>query len=95
MDILKTAVDWARAEVFSSLFFIGFGLAFVGAGIGFWQLGRTEIARAYLIPSLVAAALLLAVGLGIFFTNRGRAADFPAQYAADPAAFVNTEIIRT
>jgi hypothetical protein len=91
---LKTAVDWARAEVFSSLFFIVFGLAFVGAGIGFWQLGKTEIARAYIFPSLVAGTLLLAAGLGLFFTNRGRVADFPAQYAADPVAFVQVEVAR-
>jgi hypothetical protein len=95
MDILKTAVDWARAEVFSSVFFIVFGQAFVAAGAGFWQLGKTEIARAYIFPSLVAAALLLVAGLGLFFTNRGRAANFPAQYAANPAAFVQTEVART
>ncbi|MBB4077984.1 hypothetical protein GGR28_000585 [Lewinella aquimaris] len=94
MDILKAAVDWARAEVFSSVFFIVFGLAFVAAGIGFWQLGKTEIARAYIFPSLVAATLLLAAGLGLFFTNQGRVTNFPAQYEANPTAFVRTEVAR-
>ncbi|MCP9235231.1 hypothetical protein [Lewinella sp. JB7] len=95
MDILKTAVDWARAEVFSSVFFIVFGLVLVAAGIGFWQLGKTEIARAYIFPILVAATLLLAAGLGLFFTNRGRVANFPAEYEANPTAFVRTEVART
>jgi hypothetical protein len=66
MDILKTATDWAKAEVFSIAFFILFGIGFVAAGIGFWQLGKTDLARAYIIPTLVAGALLLIIGFGLF-----------------------------
>ena len=29
MDILKTATDWARTEVFSTSFFIVFGIIFL------------------------------------------------------------------
>ena len=41
MEILKTATDWAKTEVFSSAFFIIFGVVFVLASIGFWQMGKT------------------------------------------------------
>ena len=37
---------------------------FVLATIGFWQLGKTEVAKAFIFRTLVAGALLLAVGLG-------------------------------
>ena len=72
MDSLKTAQDWAKAEMFSTSFFILFGLLFVAASIGFWQLGKTDIAKAYVIPLLVAGILVLVIGFGLFFNNKYR-----------------------
>ncbi|MEO1258470.1 MAG: hypothetical protein AAFZ15_06720 [Bacteroidota bacterium] len=95
MEILKTAIDWAKAEVFSSQFFIFFGVLFILATIGFWQLGKTEIAKAFVLPTLVAGILLLAIGLGLFFTNKSRIASFPSAYNSDASAFVKSEIART
>ena len=66
MELLKFATEWAKSEVFSSRFFILFALLFLSASIGFWQLGKSEIAKAYVIPTLVAGLFLLAVGVGIF-----------------------------
>lgn len=62
MDILKMATDWAKGEIFSSAFFIIAGVLFVAASIGFWQLGKTDMAKAYIIPTLVAGALLMIIG---------------------------------
>ncbi len=95
MEILKTAIDWAKAEVFSSTFFILFGAMFLLATIGFWQLGKTEIAKAFVFPTLVAGTLLLAIGLGIFFTNKSRLTSFTVDYNSDASAFVESEIART
>jgi len=95
MDILKTATEWAKAEMFSSQFFILFGILFVLATIGFWQLGKTEIAKAYILPTLVAGILLLIIGLGIFFTNKSRVTSFSTNYNSDATTFVQSEIIRT
>ena len=95
MDILKEATDWARAEVFSSLFFILFGVSFLAATIGFWQLGKTEVAKAYIFPTLVAGVLLLAVGMGIFFANKSRTKSFVSAYEKNPTEFVESEIGRT
>lgn len=94
MEILKAATDWAKAELFSTPFFILFGVFFVLAGIGFWQLGKTEMARAYIIPTLVAGALLMIIGLGLFFTNKSRVTQFESAYNSDPAAFVESELAR-
>lgn len=95
MEIIKIAVEWAKDEVFSSRFFILFALSFLAACIGFWQLGKTETAKAYIFPTLIAGALLLAVGLGIFFTNKSRVTSFQTAYAANPTEFVQSEIERT
>ena len=95
MDILRAATDWAKAEVFSSQFFIFFGVLFVLGSIGFWQLGKTEVARAFIIPMVVAGVLILAVGLGIFFTNKSRVTSFEEAYSKDAQAFVKSEIVRT
>ncbi len=95
MDILKLATEWAKAEVFSARFFIFFGILFLMASVGFWQLGKTEIARAYIIPTLVAGLLILAVGVGIFFANKSRVTSFAEAYKESPTAFVKSEIVRT
>ena len=94
MDILKTATDWAKAELFSTPFFILFGLVFIVTSIGFWQLGKTDMARAYIFPTLVAGILILAIGLGLFFTNKSRITQFETAYNKDAFVFVESEIIR-
>ncbi len=94
MDILKSATDWAKAELFSTPFFILFGAIFMVASVGFWQLGKTDMARAYIIPTFVAGALLLTIGLGLFFTNKSRIKHFETAYNSDPSAFVQAELAR-
>lgn len=95
MDILKTATDWAKAELFSTPFFILFGVLFIAASFGFWQLGKTDIAKAYIITTLVAGSLLVIIGLGLFFTNKSRVIQFEEAYNKDASAFVASELERT
>jgi len=64
------------------------------ASAGFWQLGKTEIARAYIIPTLVAGTLLVIIGLGLFFTNKSRVTQFKKAYNEDASAFVASELVR-
>lgn len=94
MDVLKTATDWAKAELFSTPFFILFGVLFLTASFGFWQLGKTDIARAYIIPTMIAGILLLTIGFGLFFTNKSRISEFEIAYNKDASAFVQSEITR-
>ena len=94
MDILKTATDWAKAEVFSTTFFIIFGIGFVALSIGFWQLGKTDLAKAYIIPTLVAGLLLMTIGFGLFFTNKSRITQFEKAYNSNASAFVESELAR-
>lgn len=95
MDILKAATDWAKAELISTPFFILFGVVFMALSLGLWQLGKTEMAKAYIIPTLVAGALLTIIGLGLFFTNKSRINQFEIAYDADAPAFVASELERT
>jgi hypothetical protein len=78
----------------SSAFFILFGLSFLLASLGFWQLGRTDMARAYVVPMAVAGALILIIGVGLFIPSQARLTSFPAAYATDAAGFVADEIAR-
>lgn len=94
MDILNAATDWAKAELVSTSFFIIIGIAFVMASFGFWQFGKTDLARAYIIPTLVAGALLMTVGFGLFFTNKARITQFETAYSEDASAFVTSELAR-
>jgi len=94
IEILKTATDWAKAEVFSTTFFILFAVMFIFASIGFWKLGITDLARSYIVPTLVAGILLLIIGLGLVFTNISRTVNFPAAYDNNSSAFVESEMVR-
>lgn len=95
MDILKEATDWAKAELISTPFFILCGVAFMAASLGFWQVGKTDLAKAYIIPTLVAGAILTIIGLGLFFTNKSRVTQFERDYNTDASAFVASELERT
>jgi hypothetical protein len=43
---------------------------------------------------LVAGALLLTIGLGLFFTNKSRITEFEKAYNSDASAFVESELVR-
>ncbi|MDW3194984.1 MAG: hypothetical protein R8G66_21610 [Cytophagales bacterium] len=94
MEILKAATEWAKDEVFSARFFILFGIIFTVVAIGFWQLGKTEMAKAFIVPPVVAGALLLTIGIGLVYSNQTRLASFESDYNTDASAFVKSEIIR-
>ncbi|MFD2823386.1 hypothetical protein ACFS5M_06870 [Lacinutrix iliipiscaria] len=95
MELLKLATEWAKAEVFSTRFFILFAIGFLIASVGFWQLGKTDLAKAYIIPTLVAGLLLMTIGLGLFYTNKSRITQFEKAFSDDATAFYQSEIQRT
>ena len=95
MELLKLATEWAKAEVFSTRFFILFAILFLIASIGFWQLGKSDLAKAYIYTTLAAGLLLMTIGLGLFFTNKSRITQFEKAFKADTTAFYQSEIERT
>ena len=94
MDIIKTTLDWTRAELLSSMIFVFFGLLVLMISFGFWQLGKTEMAKAFVIPCLIAGGLVLAIGLGIGVQSYGRLSSFPMAFDTNPTAFVTSELNR-
>lgn len=94
MEVLKFATEWAKAEVFPTRFFIVFALLFLIASYGFWQLGKTDLAKAYIFPTLIAVILLMIIGIGLVYTNTQRITEFEAAYQEDPAAFITSEVER-
>ena len=95
MELLKLATEWAKTEVFSTRFFILFAIIFLIASIGFWHLGKTDLAKAYIIPTLVAGILLLIIGIGLNFTNIQRVKQFEKDFNTDASAFYQSEIKRS
>ena len=93
-SVLQTSIAWAKAEMLSSSVFVLLGLAFLCASFGFWHLGKTDIARAYVIPMAVAGVLLLAIGLGIFIQSFGRVTSFAEAFDKDAMGFLEAETQR-
>ncbi len=94
MDILKPATDWAKAEMLSNSVFILFGVLFLAAAFAFWQGGRSDMARAYVMPMLVAGVLLTILGAGLLFGTWRTLSGFAPAIAQDPAGFVGLEVAR-
>lgn len=95
MELLNLSTEWAKAEVFSTRFFIFFAIVFLIASVGFWQLGKTDLAKAYIIPTLVAGVILMTIGLGLFYTNKSRVTKFEKEFNANAPAFYQSEIERS
>ena len=53
------------------------------------------MAKAYIIPTSVAAILLLIIGLGLFYTNKSRIKQFNEEYNSNSISFYESEIKRT
>ena len=94
-DIVKLSTEWAKEEVFSGKVVWLFSVLCILTAIGFWYLGRTTMAKAFVWPFLVAGVFLIAVGAGLFFTNSSRVTRFEKEYRQNPEAFVQQEIRRT
>ncbi len=95
MDILSIASQWAKDEIFSSKFFILAAIIFIAISIGFWQLGKSELAKSFTIPTLVCGALLLIIGLGLIYNNHTRLKSFSEAYNSNKIEFVESELERT
>jgi hypothetical protein len=95
MDILKVSTEWAKAEVFSAKISFLLSLLFLVAALGFWQLSKTVMAKAFVWPLLTAGILVFAVSAGLYFANKPRVTQFEKAYNKDAIAFVQTETART
>jgi ABC-2 type transport system permease protein len=89
------STDWANAEVFSSKIILLISLLFFLAALGFWQLGKTAIAKAFVWPLLVAGVLIIAISAGLYFSNKPRILSFETAYKNNPGEFIQSEIART
>ena len=85
-SLRKQYIIYMRWSLFAFFFFI--------ASSGFWQLGKTELAKAYVIPTLVAGILLLIIGVGLVYANTQRISEFETAYHEDKKAFINSEFNR-
>jgi hypothetical protein len=95
MEILKSATTWAKAEMISSIFFMLFGVVYLSASIGFWQLGKTPLLKALIFPTLIAGGLLLSAGVSFYFTSKSKLNSFENAYKTNPSAIIKSEITRT
>src|SRR6267154_4436158 len=95
MEIIKLSTDWAKAEVFSAKMVGLLTLVVFLTALGFWQLGKTPMAKSFVWPLLVAGLLLVAVSAGLYFANKPRITQFETAYKNDADAFIQNEITRT
>ncbi len=95
MDIIRLSTDWAKAEVFSGKMVALLSLLFFLVALGFWQLGKTSMAKAFVWPLLITGVLMIAVAAGLYFANQPRILSFETAYKNNPNGFIQSEIART
>lgn len=94
MQIVDTATNWAKDEAIASSFFILFGLVFLLASWMFSHSGKTDLAKALVLPMLVAGGLLIVIGAGLIYSNYMKFAEFSATGVGDAQALVTAELAR-
>ena len=94
MDILKTSIDWARAELLSNSLFALFGAMFLVAGLLFWSRGETDMAKAFVFPMMLAGVLMLILGGGLLYGTWKSLTGFSTAFADDNARFIGLEVQR-
>lgn len=95
MEATKLAMEWAKDEIYSSKYFIYFGLVFISGAVGFWQLGKTDTARAFIYPLLVCGILLVIIGAGLVYSNMSRIQLFQSIDKVQISEFIQSEIERS
>ena len=96
MDILKLSTEWAKAELVSAKIVWLFSLVILLSAGGFFLMGKTIMAKAFIIPLIVSGVLLIAaVGTGLYAANKPRLAQFEKDYKSNTANFLEKEINRT
>src|ERR1700754_503777 len=88
MDIVKLSTDWAKAEVFSAKIVWLFSAIEIMTALGFWYLGRTAMAKAFVWPLLLTGLFLLSVGAGLYLANKPRIERFEKESHHDPGAVI-------
>lgn len=95
MDIVKLSTEWARSEVFSAKIIALLSIVVLLTAVGFFYFGKTQMARAFIIPMLVSGVFLVAVSAGLYFANQPRIEKFEKEFIENPKDFVQKEIQRT
>lgn len=95
MEIIKAATEWAKAEIISSIFFMLFGLIYILVSVGLWKLGSTTLAKALILPLLIAGGLLLSAGVSFYLSNKSKLNNFETEFKADSSSVIKAEILRT
>lgn len=95
MEIIKMSTDWARAEIFSAKVVWMFSITTIVSAVGFYYLGKTAMAKAFVIPLAITGFLIAIIGTGLYAANKPRVTQFEESCKSDSAAFIQKEIERT
>lgn len=72
-----------------------FSIIVLLSAVGFALWGKTAMAKAFVIPMIVAGLFLVSIGIGLYTSNKPRIEQFKNEYNTDANSFVQKEIART
>ena len=95
MEVIKAASEWAKAEMVSAIIFMLVGTSYMATSLGLWQWANSTLAKALIVPLLVAGALLLGAGISFYLSNKTKLSTFETVYKANPSEWLSSEMART
>lgn len=94
MEWIDYTNKWLTGEIREDVAIIVAGVVLLILSVLTWRFGTSESARAIVIPLLVAAILLIAMGAGLAYNNHNRREQFAQQYQESQQAFLESEKAR-
>ena len=94
MEWIDYTNKWLTGEIREDVAIIVAGVVLLILSVLAWRFGTSESARAIVIPLLVAAILLIAMGAGLAYNNHNRREQFAQQYQESQQAFLESEKAR-
>ena len=94
MEWIDYTNKWLTGEIREDVAIIVAGVVLLILSVLAWRFSTSESARAIVIPLLVAAILLIAMGAGLAYNNHNRREQFAQQYQESQQAFLESEKAR-
>ena len=94
MELIDYTNKWVTGEIQEDLAMIAGGVICLLLALVAWRWGTSESARAIILPLIVVAVILIALGGSLAYSNHSRRAHFVEQYKESPEKFLESEKAR-
>ena len=94
MELIDYTNKWVTGEIMEDFAMVAGGVICLLLALAAWRWGTSESARAIILPLMVVAVILIALGGSLAYSNHTRQKQFVEQYQESPQKFLESEKAR-